>query len=86
MANLIIQLQTRVLTTAEILYHFPDYPDLLQQFIWQDYDIAPQFPTLQQFLNFWDSNIEGKLHSVRVTNAAGITPGTLLYTPTKIVH
>jgi len=79
MANLLIQLQTRVLTTAEILYYFPDYPDLLQQFIWQDYDFAPQFPTLQQFLQFWQGNIDGKLHSVRVTNAEGITPGGIVF-------
>ena len=77
MANLLIQLQTRVLTTAEILYYFPDYPDLLQQFIWQDYDLAPQFPTLQQFLHFWHGNIDGRLHSVRVTNAGMISPGEI---------
>lgn len=77
MANLLIQLQSRVLTTAEILYYFPDYPDLLQQFIWQDYDLAPQFPTLQQFLTFWCGNIDGRLHSVRVTNAGVITPGDI---------
>lgn len=77
MANLLIQLQTRVLTTAEILYYFPDYPDLLQQFIWQDYDIAPQFPTLKQFLHFWNGNIDGKLHSVRVSNVGVIMPGEI---------
>ena len=32
------------LTTAKILYHFPDHPHLLQSFIWQDYDLAPKFP------------------------------------------
>ena len=34
------------LTTAKILYHFPDHPHLLQSFIWQDYDLAPKFPVL----------------------------------------
>jgi uncharacterized protein Usg len=77
MANLLFQLQDRVLTTAEILYYFPDYPDLLQQYIWQDYDIAPQFPTLKQFLGFWQQNIEGRLHSVRVSNAGIILPGQI---------
>jgi uncharacterized protein Usg len=77
MANLLLQLQDRVLTTAEILYYFPDYPDLLQQYIWQDYDIAPQFPTLKQFLGFWQHNIEGRLHSVRVSKAGIILPGEI---------
>ena len=35
------------LTTAEILYHMPDYPRLLQRYIWQDYDIAPRFPVTE---------------------------------------
>jgi len=53
-------------TTAEILYHMPDHPDLLQTFIWQELDLAPRFPVLNKFLHFWETNIEGRLHSVRV--------------------
>jgi uncharacterized protein Usg len=54
------------LTTAEILYHLPDYPMLLQTYIWQEYDKAPDFPALRRFLDFWDRNLDGKLHSVKV--------------------
>ena len=54
------------LTTAEILYHMPDHPGLLQSFIWQELDLAPRFPVLNKFLHFWGENIEGRLHSVRV--------------------
>ena len=54
------------LTTAEILYHFPDYPSLLQSFVWQDYDLAPRFPELTKFLDFWEANLDGKLHSVKM--------------------
>jgi uncharacterized protein Usg len=57
------------LTTAEIIYHLPDHPDLLQSFIWQKFDVAPDFPELHRFLEFWSRNIEGKLHSVRVGQA-----------------
>lgn len=57
------------LTTAEILYHMPDHPKLLQSYVWQDYDLAPKFPALQKFLGFWESNLDGKLHSVRVVSA-----------------
>ena len=57
------------LTTAEIIYHLPDHPDLLQSFIWQKLDLAPDFPELRRFLEFWSRNIEGKLHSVRVGQA-----------------
>lgn len=59
-------LQGYRLTTAEILYHMPDHPKLLQTFLWQDLDLVPRFPILNRFLLFWQDNLEGKLHSVRV--------------------
>lgn len=57
------------LTTAEILYHMPDHPRLLQSYIWQDYDLAPRFPALAKFLDFWERQLDGRLHSVRVASA-----------------
>ena len=76
MADLDIQLRKDFrLTTAEIYYHLPDFPDLLQSYIWQEYDIAPKFPVLKDFLGFWTREIEGKLHSVYVASQKIITPG-----------
>ena len=63
------------LTTAEICYHLPDYPELLQSYIWQEYDIAPKFPVLNGFLDFWTRELEGKIHSVQVASKKLITPG-----------
>jgi uncharacterized protein Usg len=54
------------LTTAEILYFLPDHPSLLQSFVWQALDRAPDFPSLARFLNFWERRLDGRLHSVRV--------------------
>lgn len=62
------------LTTAEILYHMPDHPKLLQTYVWQDYDLAPRFPGLKRFLDFWEAKLDGKLHSVRVVSAALVSP------------
>ena len=69
------QLKDYRLTTAEIVYHLPDHPGLLQTFLWQHLDLAPRFPELHKFLDFWTRNIDGKLHSVRVAHARLITPG-----------
>ncbi len=66
MATLALQLRDYRLTTAEILYHMPDHPGLLQTYIWQALDMAPRFPELLKFLKFWKTNLDGKLHSVRV--------------------
>jgi uncharacterized protein Usg len=68
------QLNNYRLTTAEILYHLPDHPDLLQTYVWQDLDLAPRYPQLQRFLEFWKRELEGKLHSVRVGSAQLIQP------------
>lgn len=56
------------LTTARILYHYPDHPHLLQTYVWQDYDIAPKFPILSAFITFWREKLEGPLHSVCFTH------------------
>lgn len=69
-----LQLKDYRLTTAEILYHMPDHPGLLQSFLWQHLDIAPRFPELRRFLDFWAREIDGKLHSVRVASAGLIQP------------
>ena len=58
------------ITTAEIIYRLPDHPALLQSFIWQKFDLAPDFPELRKFLEFWKENIEGKLHSVNVKQSS----------------
>jgi len=63
-----LQLQGYRLTTAEILYHMPDFPKLLQSYIWQDYDLAPDFPVLLRFLDFWERELDGRLHTVKVAN------------------
>lgn len=62
------------LTTAEILYHLPDHPSLLQSYIWQDYDVAPAFPILSKFLKFWRDTLDGVVHSVRVGHSGLIKP------------
>ena len=69
-----MQLQGYGLTTAEIHYHMPDHPKLLQLYIWQEYDLAPRFPELKAFLDFWQRELEGALHSVRVAHSQLVRP------------
>jgi uncharacterized protein Usg len=67
-ADLVKQLQGYGLATANILYRMPDHPAMLQTFIWQHYDLAPHFPELQRFLEFWQRELDGPLHSVIVAH------------------
>ena len=73
-ASLDLQMKGYRLTTAEIIYHLPDFPKLLQSYIWQELDLAPDYPRLSKFLNFWESNLDGKLHSVNVATKQIIKP------------
>ena len=77
MSELQQQLRGYRLTTAEILYRLPDHPVMLQSYIWQDLDLAPKFPKLNKFLHFWQSSLDGKLHSVRVASCGIICDSEL---------
>lgn len=73
MLDLQLRLRGYNLTTAEILYHLPDHPAVLQTYIWQELDIAPGFPVLNEYLRFWQSKLDGKLHSVRIASSGLIS-------------
>ena len=79
MSGLQKQLNDHRLTTAKILYHLPDHPSLLQTYVWQDFDLAPDYPILRKFLEFWRRNLDGRLHSVEVANLSLITSPRLAY-------
>ena len=70
-----LQLQGYGLTTAHILYRLPDHLGILQTYVWQDYDLAPEFPQMYGFLDFWESNLDGPLHSVRYSHQKLVKPG-----------
>jgi uncharacterized protein Usg len=63
------------LTTAEMIYRMPDYRHVLNSFVWQDYDLAPDYPRLFEFIEYWQGQIEGPLHSVRFVHRKLIAPG-----------
>ena len=65
------------LTTAEILYRRPDRYWLLQTYVWQDYDLVPNFPALKDFLEFWETKLEGPLFAVTVAHSKLIKPAEL---------
>ena len=84
MSDLELQLRDYRLTTVHILYHMPDYPKLLQEFIWQHLDLAPKFPELHKFLKFWEENIDGKLHAVRVAHCELVRPAEFRAVQSKL--
>jgi uncharacterized protein Usg len=74
------QLAGYSLATAEIFYRMPDAREILQTFVWQQYDMAPRFPELRRFLDFWTRELDGPIHSVRLAHSALIRPAEFRFT------
>ncbi len=71
------QLAGKRLTTAEVLFYMPDHPALLQSFLWQTLDEAPDFPRIQRFLVFWREQIDAVIHSVQISAVQEVRPARL---------
>ncbi|MDX2234457.1 MAG: aspartate-semialdehyde dehydrogenase [Hyphomonadaceae bacterium] len=69
-----LQLEGWRLTTAEVLYYIPDHPTLIQSFVWQTLDLAPRYPRVRQFLDFWKAEIEAVIHSVKLASGEELAP------------
>lgn len=63
------------LTTAEMIYRMPDHQNVLNTFLWQEYDLAPDYPKLFEFIEFWQRELDGPLHCVRFTHRKLISAG-----------
>jgi uncharacterized protein Usg len=53
------------------------HPSLLQFFLWQKLDLALEYPVLTKFLDFWEAELDGKIHSVRVAHKGLVSPAAL---------
>jgi len=73
-SDFIRQLEGYSLATVEIHYYMPDHPSLLQLFLWQQYDVAPRFPVLNRFLDYWRREIDAAIHSVRIAHQQLLGP------------
>lgn len=74
MSSLAQQMNGYRLTTALITYRMPDFQSVLQEYLWQNIDLPPRFPRLEEFLDYWDRNLEGPIHSVEIASAQLIQP------------
>lgn len=62
------------LATAEVLYYLPDHPSVLQTFLWQTLDLAPEYPRIHRFLDYWRREIDAVIHSVRLATGETLAP------------
>ncbi len=77
------------LTTVEIFYHSYENPEDMQSLVWQDYDLAPDYPELRRFLTYWSRHIDCVVHSIRVAGAEKVKrlpTGKSAAMPSTAVH
>lgn len=72
-----LRLEGWSLATAEVLYYMPDHPTLLQSFVWQTLDLAPCYPRIHKFLDFWRREIDAVIHSVRLASGETLAPAKI---------
>lgn len=85
-SELSLRLQGWRLATAEVLYYMPDHPALLQTFTWQTLDLAPSYPRIHKFLEFWRAEIEAVIHSVRLATGETLAPAQVKSATAYIHH
>lgn len=81
-----LRLQGWRLATAEVLYYMPDHPALLQSFTWQTLDLAPAYPRIHKFLEFWRAEIQAVIHSVRLASGEELAPAKVRNVATILHH
>jgi uncharacterized protein Usg len=81
-----LQLKGWRLATAEVLYYMPDHPVLLQSFVWQTLDLAPSYPRIHKFLEFWRAEIQAVIHSVRLASGEELAPAKVRNAATILHH
>ncbi|MBZ0130049.1 MAG: usg protein [Rhodobacteraceae bacterium] len=74
-SDLELMLKGYGVTTAEMLYRMPDHRNVLNTYVWQHMDLAPDYPRLFAFIEFWQDRIEGPLQAVRFVHRKLIRPG-----------
>lgn len=63
------------LATVKVRYRFADYPSIIAPpIVFQTFDVAPKFPRILMFLDFWNKQIEGRLEQVLVAHSRLIKP------------
>jgi uncharacterized protein Usg len=83
--ELTLRLRGWRMATAEVTYYMPDHPSLLQTFIWQTLDLAPSYPRIHKFLDFWRAEIDAVIHSVTLASGETLAPARVS-TASVILH
>lgn len=52
------------LVFVNVIYHLPDYNNLVNEFHWQTLDLPPRYPRIRRFVDYWEAEIEAQIKQV----------------------
>jgi uncharacterized protein Usg len=64
-----IKIEDTKLVTCQVFYYMPMHRSLIQEFIFQDYDIIPIYPRMNRFLDFWRREIDAVIKEIYISEA-----------------
>lgn len=62
-------LKRQTIVTLDIFYYLPDHSSIINEFLWQTEDTAPDYRRVQKFLHHWHKNIEAVIQEVLMSDS-----------------
>lgn len=57
-------IKRKTLVTLDIFYYMPDHSSIINEFVWQTEDFAPDYQRVQRFLHHWHRNVQAVIQEV----------------------
>jgi uncharacterized protein Usg len=61
--------RSSTLVTLDIFYYIPDYSSIINEFVWQTEDVAPEYHRVHKFLLYWQKNIDAVIQEILICDA-----------------
>ena len=52
------------IVTISIFYYRPDATYLVNEFVWQTFDIVPEYPRIRKFLDHWRTDVQARIQEI----------------------
>ena len=68
-----------VLVTIDVTFGLPDYPNLVQSFLWQSEDAYPRYAVMTSFLQHWMDELEGPIREATLVSIPYLSERELVH-------
>lgn len=61
-------LRRKSIVTVGVFYYMPDFPNIVNEFVWQVEDVVPEIPRIHAFLCYWKKEKLARVQQVLVSH------------------